>query len=170
MILGLARGQAVLDIEALLAASFRQSQAQNELPALRQRIAALQVRPWWPIDAVAGTAHKHQAVRQHRPPRQVFAVSFAALQSCSSCLHSSPEQAAFDLIRKPACQLSACKGSGVPRHTASADPQPAWPLHYQIQSGGHLTPMTCRRKQRPLQCHSRKRWRGSRPCWPQGPF
>ena len=45
MILGLARGQAVLDIEALLAASFRQSQAQNELPALRQRIAALQVTP-----------------------------------------------------------------------------------------------------------------------------
>ena len=43
MILGLARGQAMLDIEALLAASFRQSQAQNELPALRQRIAALQV-------------------------------------------------------------------------------------------------------------------------------
>ena len=42
MMLGLARGQALLDIEALLAKSFRQAQAQNGLPALRQRMHALQ--------------------------------------------------------------------------------------------------------------------------------
>ena len=45
MILGLARGQALVDIEALLARSFRQAQAQNGLPALRQRMGALQVLP-----------------------------------------------------------------------------------------------------------------------------
>ena len=47
MILGLARGQALLDVEAVLARSFRQAQAQNGLPALRQRMHALQVRHSW---------------------------------------------------------------------------------------------------------------------------